>query len=72
MYNKLEIPKRVTLNLPLKLLQEAQKVTGRNITETIIAGLTIIRRMQAYTIAMQMKGKIKLNKDLETSRERRR
>lgn len=64
--------KKITLNLPLLLLKEAQKVTGKNMTDTIIAGLEILRRVRAYDMAMEMRGNLKLNIDLERSRERHR
>ena len=63
---------RVTANLPKKLLQEAQKVSGLGITETIIQGLEIIQRRRSYDYAMGLKGKLNLKIDLEKSRERNR
>ena len=64
--------KRVTANLPEDLLRQAMEVTGEGITETIVAGLDQIRRSGAYLTAMNLKGKIKLEIDLESSRERSR
>lgn len=64
--------KRVTANLPEDVLREAMEVTGEGITETLVAGLRQIRRSGAYSTAMALKGKIRLNIDLERSRERSR
>lgn len=64
--------KRVTANLPEDVLRDAMTVTGEGITETIVAGLQQIRRAGAYATAMALKGKIKLEVDLERSRERSR
>jgi hypothetical protein len=64
--------KRITANLPEDLLEEAMKVTKRGITETLVEGLRQVRRRSAYETAMALRGKIKLDIDLETSRERRR
>jgi len=61
---------RITANLPKKLLQDAQKVSGMGITETLIQGLEIIQRRRAYDYAMKLKGKLNLKIDLEKSRER--
>jgi hypothetical protein len=64
--------KRVTANLPEEVLRDAMAVTGEGITETIVAGLRMVRRARAYERAMALKGKIRLDVDLAASRERRR
>ncbi len=61
---------RVTANLPEKLLKEALKTTRAGITETLVEGLRLIRRRQAYAKAMALKGKINLKINLTQSRER--
>jgi hypothetical protein len=62
--------RRVTANLPADLLQEAMQVTGEGITETLVAGLGLVRRTRAYGKAMALRGKIHLHIDLDRSRER--
>ena len=62
--------KRVTVNLPAKLLREAEQVSGRGITETIVLALELLARRRAYTNAMALKGKLDLDVDLEVARER--
>jgi hypothetical protein len=42
------------------------------ITETIVTGLRLVRRARAWERAMALKGKIRLEVDRATSRERRR
>lgn len=64
--------KRVTVNLPADLLEDAMSTTGRGITETLVEGLEQIRRRRAWEKAKALKGKLKLEVDLERSRERRR
>ena len=64
--------KRITANLPKDLLEEAMKVTKRGITETLVEGLRQVRRRRAYEKAMALRGKIKLDIDLDSARERRR
>ncbi|MBI4464552.1 MAG: hypothetical protein HY647_07600 [Acidobacteria bacterium] len=63
--------KRITANLPKDLLEEAMKVTRKGITETLVEGLRQVRRQRAYQKAMALRGKINLDIDLESSRERR-
>ena len=64
--------RRVTANLPVDLLDAAQKVTGKGITETLIEGLEQIKRRRFYERALALRGKVALRVDLEESRERRR
>jgi hypothetical protein len=62
--------RRITANLPKDLLQDATAVTGKGITETIIAGLELVRRSKVRTRAEALRGKLTLDVDLERSRER--
>jgi hypothetical protein len=62
--------KRVTVNLPAKLLSDAEEISGRGITETIVLGLELLARRRAYAKAIALKGKLHLDVDLDVSRER--
>ncbi|HEX5069115.1 MAG TPA: hypothetical protein VFV78_02780 [Vicinamibacterales bacterium] len=62
--------KRITANLPEGLLEDATAVTGMGITDTLIAGLELIRRSRAHTKAAALRGKVHIDLDLESSRER--
>jgi hypothetical protein len=62
--------RRITANLPDELLRDAMEVSGKGITETLVEGLDYVRRSGAYKAALALKGKIKLDIDLERSRER--
>ena len=64
--------RRVTANLPEDLLDDALRVTGKGITETLVAGLRLVRRARAYEKAMALRGKVHLVIDLDESRERAR
>lgn len=64
--------KRITANLPEDLIKDAVTITERTLTETLIEGLELIRRRKAYPKAMALKGNLKLDIDLDVSRERTR
>jgi hypothetical protein len=64
--------RRITANLPEDLLREAQEVSGKGITETIVEGLQLVRRRRAFEKALALRGKVEVRIDLEESRERRR
>jgi hypothetical protein len=71
-YQRMSSPaiKRVTVNLPRDLLEDAGEVTGVGMTETIVQGLQLVARRRAYTKAMALKGKLDIRIDLDASRER--
>ncbi len=62
--------RRVTANLPRGLLDDACKTAGKGITETLVQGLEMVRRAAAAGKARRLRGKLKLDVDLEVSRER--
>jgi hypothetical protein len=62
--------KRITANLPRDLLEDAIRASGKGITETLVDGLEMVRRSAAYEKAIALKGKVRLDIDLEVSRER--
>ena len=66
----MSMTKRITANLPEALLDDATAVTGKGITETLIAGLELVRRSRAQVKAAALRGKLNLQIDLESSRER--
>jgi len=62
--------KRITANLPEELLEQACKITGKGITETLTEGLMLIRRSAVFAKAEALRGKIQLDIDIDESRER--
>lgn len=62
--------KRITANLPALLLDEATSVSGKGITETLIAGLELVKRSRAFAKAQALRGKIYLDIDLDEARGR--
>jgi len=62
--------RRVTANIRVDLLEEACRTTGKGITETLEEGLNLVRRARAAQKARSLKGKLRLDIDLEDSRER--
>lgn len=64
-----EAVKRVTVNLPARLLSDAQGVSKTGITETLVEGLELLARRRAAEQALRLKGKLHLRIDLDKSRE---
>ncbi len=55
--------RRVTVNLPADLLERAQRLTGKGITETLIDGLREIERGHKISALRKLKGKISFDLD---------
>ena len=62
--------RRITANLPPELVDEACRTTGMSLTETLIFGLELVRRSRAASKAASLKGRLRIDVDLELSRER--
>jgi hypothetical protein len=62
--------RRVTANLPAGLLEKACAVTGKGVTDTLVEGLEMVRRRAAAARLKDLRGKIRLDIDIEASRER--
>lgn len=60
--------KKITANLPAKLLAQAQRVTGKGITETLIAGLEELERGEKRGALRRLRGQVRFELDLEETR----
>jgi hypothetical protein len=67
----MELPRKVTVELPGELLRKAQRTTGAGITATIRRGLELVAAGRAYEELRRLKGKVTLSLDLEDLREDR-
>ena len=63
-----EAVKKITANIPAKLLAKAQHSTGLGITETIIRGLEELDRCQQRSALRALRGRVKIDLDLEKTR----
>ncbi len=63
-----ETLRKITVKIPTALLEDAQKLTGGGVTETITAGLEKLAASPAYRKLLVLEGSCKLDLDLEASR----
>ena len=61
---------RVTVDLPVALLAGAQEITGKGITDTLIEGLELLTRRRFYRRALALRGKLRLDVNLDELRGR--
>ncbi len=60
--------KKITANIPAKLLARAQQMTGLGITETLVAGLEELERSKQRSALRALRGKVRFELDLERTR----
>lgn len=63
-----EQTQKITVHIPVSLLNEAQAVTGKGITETLKIALSQLARAHAYEDLRKMRGKVKFSIDIEELR----
>ncbi len=60
--------KKITANIPAKLLQRAQENTGLGITETLVAGLEELERSRKRSALRMLRGKVRFELSLDKTR----
>lgn len=60
--------KKITANIPARLLERAQQTTGLGITETLIAGLEELERSHQRSALRGLRGRVRFELDLEKAR----
>jgi hypothetical protein len=60
--------KKITANLPADVLDRAQKITGKGITETLVEALRALDRQSKRSAMRSLRGKISFDLDLAKTR----
>jgi len=60
--------KKVTVNLPVRTLENALRITGKGITSTIVEGLHELERREKRSALRALKGRVHFDLDLEETR----
>jgi hypothetical protein len=63
-----EQTRKITVNVPLRVLQNAVKVTGKGVTLTVIEGLEELDRRAKRSALRALRGKVRFELDLEATR----
>lgn len=56
--------RKITIEVPADLLDQAQKATGAGITQTVRTGLQLVAASQAYAQLRQLRGKVRFSRSL--------
>ncbi len=60
--------RKITVNVPGDVLDEATRITGKGITETVVEALHELKRRDMRSSLRRLKGKVHFELDLETRR----
>jgi len=60
--------KKITVNVPKRVLEKATRITGLGITSTIVAGLKEIERGDKRSALRSLRGKVGFELDLKKTR----
>lgn len=54
--------RKITVEVPEKLLQRAQEASGEGITQTVRAGLRLVAASRTYARLRELRGKVKFSR----------
>ena len=60
----METARKITVEVPLDLLEKAQRATGSGITQTVRTGLQLVAASQAYARLRRLRGKVRFTRTL--------
>jgi hypothetical protein len=56
--------RKITVEVPVDLLEKAQRASGDGVTGTVRTGLQLVAASQAYARLRQLRGKVRFSKSL--------
>ena len=56
--------RKITVEIPLELLEKAQRASGVGITQTVRSGLQLVAASQAYAELRKLRGKVRFSRTL--------
>jgi hypothetical protein len=54
----METTRKITVEIPLALLEKAQRATGTGVTQTVRTGLQLVAASQTYARLRKLRGKV--------------
>jgi hypothetical protein len=60
----MENARKITIEIPADLLDQAQQATGSGITQTVRMGLQLVAASNAYAQLLSAQGKVKFSRTL--------
>jgi hypothetical protein len=60
--------RKITVTVPARILDDAQRATGRGVTATVVAGLLELQRKKKRSALRALRGRVRFELDLDESR----
>ena len=60
----METARKITVEVPLDLLEKAQQASGTGVTQTVRAGLRLIAATRTYAGLRRLRGKVRFTRTL--------
>jgi hypothetical protein len=60
----MDTARKITVQVPLELLEKAQRASGSGITQTVRTGLQLVAASHAYARLRQLRGKVHFSRAL--------
>ncbi len=66
-----ETARKITVEVPARLLEKAQRASGAGITQTIRTGLELVAASETYARLRQLRGKVRFSRTAAQLKEDR-
>jgi hypothetical protein len=60
----METGRKITVEVPLDLLEKAQRASGTGVTQTVRAGLQLVAASRTYARLRRLRGKVRFTRTL--------
>lgn len=60
----METGRKITVEVPLDLLEKAQRASGTGVTQTVRAGLQLVAASRTYASLRRLRGKVRFTRTL--------
>jgi hypothetical protein len=58
----METTRKITVKVPLALLEKAQRASGSGVTQTVRTGLQLVAASQTYSRLRKLRGKVRFSR----------
>jgi hypothetical protein len=60
----MDTARKITVEVPLELLEKAQRATGTGVTQTVRTGLQLVAASRTYALLRKLRGKVRFSRSL--------
>jgi hypothetical protein len=67
----MDTARKITVEVPLELLEKAQKASGTGVTQTVRTGLQLVAASRTYARLRKLRGKVRFSRSAAELKEDR-